>query len=85
MTPKKLKEDLKKTLKRGYATDNEELVAGLCCIASPVYNNADGAYYAISLSVPKARLWEVKTKKGHNIIRSVCQELSEKLGHVKTL
>ncbi len=85
ISPNKLKEELKKTLKRGYATDNEELVAGLCCIASPVYNSADGAYYAISLSVPKARLWEVETKKGHNTIKAVCRELSEKLGHIKTL
>ena len=84
-SPKKLKQELKKTLKRGYATDNEELVAGLCCIASPVYNNADGAYYAISLSVPKARLWEVEGKKGEQLIKTLCMELSEKLGNVKTI
>jgi DNA-binding IclR family transcriptional regulator len=84
-SPKKLKQELKKSLKRGYAIDNEELVAGLYCIASPVYNNADGAYYAISLSVPKARLWEVEAKKGEQLIRSLCIELSEKLGNVKTL
>jgi DNA-binding IclR family transcriptional regulator len=84
-SPKKLRVELKETLKRGYAIDNEELVAGLCCIGSPVYNNADGAYYAISLSVPKARLWEVEAADGQRHIKTVCRELSEKLGSVKTI
>jgi DNA-binding IclR family transcriptional regulator len=84
-SPKKLRVELKETLKRGYAIDNEEFVAGLVCIGSPVYNNADGAYYAISLSVPTARLWEVEAKKGELMIKSVCRELSEKLGNLKKI
>ena len=78
ISPEKLRTELKKTLKRGYAIDNEEFVAGLTCIASPVYNNAERAYYAISLSVPTARFFEVEAKKGYLFIKSACKELSEK-------
>jgi DNA-binding IclR family transcriptional regulator len=85
ISPKKLRIELKETLKRGYAIDNEEFVTGLMCIASPVYYIADRTYYAISLSVPTARFFEVEAKRGQHFIKSVVRELSEKLGNVKKL
>lgn len=77
---KKLKIELKETSKRGYAIDNEEFVNGLTCIAAPVFTNSYRAHYAIGLSVPTARFYEVDSKNGHLLIMSMCKELSEKLG-----
>ena len=78
---KKLRIELEETLKRGFAIDNEELATGLCCIASTVFNNADRARYAISLSIPTARFSEKQVDKIQNLVKSVCRELSEKLGN----
>lgn len=80
ISKKKLRLELEETLKRGVAIDNEELATGLCCIASPVFNNTSRAPYAISLSAPAARFNAKRVRKMEPVIKSICRELSEKLG-----
>ena len=77
---KKLRIELEETLKRGVAIDNEELATGLCCIASPVFNNTGRAHYAISLSAPAARFTSKRVNKMKPVIKTICRKLSEKLG-----
>jgi DNA-binding IclR family transcriptional regulator len=52
----KLFEHLRSAANRGFATDVEECVPGLCCCAAPVYDAAGRAVAALSVSGPAFRL-----------------------------
>ena len=52
----KLHAELKRTRERGYAFDDEEVAAGLRCIASAVYDEHGAALAAISIAGPTSRL-----------------------------
>ena len=51
-----LRADLEKVRADGYAVDDEELVPGLRCVASAVYNHQGEAICAISLSSLASRI-----------------------------
>ena len=48
MTPEKLKVDLEKIRKRGYAIDDQELSLGLRCVAAPVFDHTGRSTYDMS-------------------------------------
>ena len=77
---KKLRRELEEILEKETAIDNEELAAGLCCIASPVFDHTGRAPYAISLSAPVIRFTTKRIKKIQPVIRAMGRMLSEKLG-----
>lgn len=77
---KRLKAELKKIRKKGFAVDNEELAAGLRCIAVPVFNHTGQAHYAISVSGPAMRLKNHRIEQIQRSIRKVCSKLSHRLG-----
>lgn len=54
--PTLLREELDITRERGYALDNEESEAGICCIAMPVCNIEGRAVAAVSISGPLTRM-----------------------------
>ena len=58
----KLKEELKKYKKKGYAIDNEEIEEGLWCLAVPIYDSSFEVKMAISISGPKERMLSKKEK-----------------------
>lgn len=78
---KKLREELQKTFKRGYAVDNEELAHGLRCVAAPVFDHTGRVKYAISISCPSMRLPMDKIEKAQLKIKEACRELSAKIGY----
>ncbi len=47
--------ELKRVRKAGYAIDDEELCADVCCIGVPVLNRSGRTAAALSLAMPKAR------------------------------
>jgi DNA-binding IclR family transcriptional regulator len=55
-TRKKLDEDLLRCVKRGYATDDQEMAIGSVCIAAPIVDSAGYPLAAISISAIEARL-----------------------------
>ena len=53
---RRLKEELKRTRKQGYSTDNEEFMSGVVCIAVPVAGPRDGQVCAgLAISAAQAR------------------------------
>lgn len=54
--PEVLFEQLTEIRERGYATDDEERVAGMRCIAAPVLSQTDEVLGAVSVSGPMSRM-----------------------------
>lgn len=79
---KKLLEELKIIRQQHVAVDNEELSAGLRCVASPIFDHTGRANYAISISGPLVRHTFERIAQIQISVREVCGEISEKLGYV---
>ncbi|MGC8573605.1 MAG: IclR family transcriptional regulator [Caldisphaera sp.] len=76
----KLKEELTKIKIQGYAIDNEEIMDGLKCIASPIYDHTGKVFYAISISGPVNRLSGDRFYKALKLIQKTSLEISKNLG-----
>jgi DNA-binding IclR family transcriptional regulator len=79
ISKKKLRQELIKVLQQGYALDDEELSAGLRCVAAPVFDHTGHVRYALSVSAPSSRMTQETILKVQQKIRDVCQRLSAKL------
>ncbi|MDX2451854.1 IclR family transcriptional regulator [Desulfosarcina sp.] len=79
-TPEKLKTEIQKIRKRGYAIDNEELSLGLRCVGAPIFDHQGRSTYAMSVSGPTQRM----TKKKINTIQAkllpLCSRISRMIG-----
>jgi DNA-binding IclR family transcriptional regulator len=61
---------------QGYATDDEETLSGLCCVATAFATNyADNGFVAVSISAAKSTL----TRKRQASIRAVLRQLVDSL------
>jgi DNA-binding IclR family transcriptional regulator len=76
-----LKEDLARTLKRGYAIDNEEHEEGVSCVAAPVLDRDGRPRAAISISAPTARVLHPDTAELGALLREHADRISADLGH----
>lgn len=54
--PAKLSKELEEIRARGYATDNEEYLPGICCIAVPVRDGDSRVVAAVAVHAPLARM-----------------------------
>jgi IclR family transcriptional regulator, KDG regulon repressor len=77
----KLREELRKIRKQGYALDNEELEIGLFCIASPVRNHLGEVIAAVSISGPKVRLGKPRVRELIPVMVRTGSEISVALGY----
>jgi len=55
-SPKALKAELVTVRSQGFALDNEENEAGICCVGAPVIDYSGNAIAAISISGPRERM-----------------------------
>ncbi|HYE82359.1 MAG TPA: IclR family transcriptional regulator [Clostridia bacterium] len=69
---------------KGYAEESEELELGLSCVAAPIFNHFGRAFAAISVSGPASRMTEDFRKKISISLMEFTQDISRKLGYVKT-
>ncbi len=72
--------DLKVTAERGFALDNEELSAGVRCIASPVVDINGSIRASIGLSGPASRLDDERVGKCAVLVCDAARTLSAQLG-----
>jgi DNA-binding IclR family transcriptional regulator len=79
-----LHEDLCRTRARGYAVDEGENVAGLCCIGAPVFGIDDRVLGAISISFPANRFTPETYLPIVPRLKYACQDISGSLGAGRT-
>lgn len=72
--------ELKRTRKRGYAVDNEEIELGLRCAGAPIRNYTGEMVGAISVAGPSARLVREKIPSIGNVVMKVAAAISQELG-----
>lgn len=72
-----LERDLERTQKQGYATDNEEVEAGVRCVAAPVRDDDGRMIAALSLSTPADRM---KPQWGP-LVKDTAERICRALGH----
>ncbi len=65
---------------KGYAVDDEEMSAGLRCVAAPVFDHTGRAAYAISISGPSLRMTPQRVVEVFPLVIKICRQLSQKLG-----
>jgi DNA-binding IclR family transcriptional regulator len=75
-----LEKDLERTQRQGWAIDNEEVEAGVRCVAAPVRDDNGGLIAALSLSTPADRM---KPQWGP-LVKDAAEKISRALGHQKT-
>ncbi len=76
-----LKEELKKTRKRGFSIDNEENETGIYCIAAPIYNHLSEPIAAISIVTIKYTLTDEKFKKISKCVVNTALNISKEMGY----
>jgi DNA-binding IclR family transcriptional regulator len=75
-----LKQELKATRKRGYAIDDEEGVAGLRCVAAPIFDAFGQSVAALSMSAPTHVLSNAAIESAAASIRDAALKISVQLG-----
>jgi DNA-binding IclR family transcriptional regulator len=79
-TPEKLKVDIRRIRKRGYAIDDEELSLGLRCVAAPVFDHTGRPTYALSVSGPTQRMTKKKIDTIQATLLPLCRRISRLIG-----
>ncbi|MBO4416413.1 MAG: IclR family transcriptional regulator [Lachnospiraceae bacterium] len=80
---KTLKKELKETLKRGYALDNEENELGIRCIAVPVYDYRNEPVYAMSISTLVGRMPDSRLSELADMLKQTASDISRVLGSTR--
>lgn len=76
--------ELHRTRDRGYAFDDEELHAGVRCIAAAVRDHSGTIVAAVGISAPASRLTRERTPALVAAVRQTAVELSRELGLVES-
>ncbi len=80
LSTKDLRDELEKIAADGYAVDDEELTRDLRCVAAPIFDHTARVQYAMSISAPTIRMTMEKVELVQEHVKSVCQQLSKRLG-----
>jgi IclR family transcriptional regulator, acetate operon repressor len=77
---KRLHEDLALIRRRGYSYDDEEVAAGLRCVAAAIYDEFAEPLGAISLAGPAARIGDGSLARLGGLVRATAREITVRLG-----
>jgi len=77
--PEKLKRHIHKISQQGFATDLEELSAGIHCLAAPIRNHANKIMAALSVSAPSVRMPRKKMDRLKDEIMAASERISKEL------
>ncbi|MDD5017976.1 MAG: IclR family transcriptional regulator [Eubacteriales bacterium] len=64
---------------QGYAIDNEEIIEGIRCFASPILDESGNPIAVIGITGPANRILESETEKYVNAVKNIASQLSSKL------
>ncbi len=79
-TAEKLKGDLTRVVRQGYAVDDEEHAIGLRCVAAPIFNEFAKPMGAISLSGPAVRIPDQRLSELGETVARMGQDITIALG-----
>jgi IclR family acetate operon transcriptional repressor len=77
------KDELRRTRRQGYSTDDEEDFPGLRCVGAPVFDHTGRVVAGISLTVPAQRLPASEMDALAAVLVDGAHEISAKLGYEK--
>ena len=80
-----LKAEMEEVREKGYAIDNEEREVGLFCVGAPIFNKEGKAIAAISISGPKARVFDDRFEEKVLLLKQCAQRISTLTKEMKTL
>jgi DNA-binding IclR family transcriptional regulator len=73
--------ELRRIRSGGYATDDEEHIAGIRCVAMPVFGHAGQVLGSLCILGPKSRMSYQKLRELRTPLAEVARQLSERLGY----
>ena len=82
-SPQQLARQLAEIRRAGLAFDDEELYAGLRCVAAPVFDHTGAAGYSLSLAGPSSRLSVGDLQTIGQGLKQACGRISAILGEVR--
>jgi DNA-binding IclR family transcriptional regulator len=80
-TQSALRKEILAVRKRGYSVDNEEIHAGVRCLAAPVRNGSGDVIAAIGITAAATRFTAGDTSRIATHVLEAAAELSQRLGH----
>lgn len=75
-----LEEELKLVRSRGYATDQEERVSGLRCVAAPIYDETAAVIGAVSLSGTSRRIEDARVRDLGEMVKRTAAAITAEIG-----
>ncbi|WP_319525926.1 IclR family transcriptional regulator [uncultured Desulfosarcina sp.] len=76
----RLKEEIGRIRRLGYAVDDEELSLGLRCVAAPIFDYTGCPNYALSISGPAQRMTKEKIDAIQAKLVPICRQISRQIG-----
>ena len=80
-TPVRLREELARVRRRGFAVDDEEAELGLRCIAAPVRNSSGAVVASMSIAGPVFRIQKRRVPELAGVVMRAADSLSADLGY----
>ncbi len=80
VNPQDLLSDLRLTRERGYSLDEEESIAGVRCVGTPVLDRAGFARAAIALQAPAVRFPQQETEQMAKKLIDAAKDVAEAMG-----
>lgn len=77
--PARLAAELERVREQGWATDNEEYLAGICCLAAPVHDAEGRVVAALAMHAPISRLRLDEAMEFLPILRSAASSMAQTL------
>ena len=79
--PARLRAELERVRRQGYAVDGEETELGGCCVAAPIRDRQGKVMAAVSIMGPTHRVNPGSIPRLARIVMSTAAEISQKLGY----
>jgi DNA-binding IclR family transcriptional regulator len=75
----KLRKELEKVRRQGFAVDNEESFPGIRCVAAPIQDKKGRMIAAISATIPTMRMGRERMKEIRDLVLETARRISERV------